>query len=284
MTVSTELVLKAAAPSDVEVARGGPPRGLNALGGLSQHIVSVLQRNNANLAMLGVPPQPEPEDGLWEDVAVPQARARWNMWVNSIKDAAQDEYLDFRFSDLDANQHPENLRKWLASLLQAKEEGDRPSCLNWIMPGNIGSGKSASVCALGNEAAAMGLWTLYVKHSTYVTWLRPDMAPRNQKPWEIQKMFIGCDLLILDELCGEMDGTATEFTRRETINLIDARISAGRPTAYTTNLRSRRQPGSHAMGIVDVLGERLLSRLESSAHLAKVEGPDRRKPAKPLDW
>jgi DNA replication protein DnaC len=104
------------------------------------------------------------------------------------------------------------------------------------------------------------------------------------KAWEIRKRFVECDVLILDELCGEMDMTATEFARRETIDLIDARIAAGRPTAYTTNLRSRRTPEHPGLGVVDILGERLLSRLEASAHLVRIQGPDRRKPARPLDW
>ncbi|MFJ4880084.1 hypothetical protein ACIP93_33420 [Streptomyces sp. NPDC088745] len=267
-----------------DITATGPARGMNAFADLSAHIVKVLQNNGADISKLGVPPQPKPQDGLWEDVSVPQARARKNMWRNSIIDAAQDEYLRFRFSDLDDNQHPRTLERWLDSLVQAKKEGARPSVLNMLMPGPIGSGKSASACAFGNEAADRGLYALYVKHATYLTWRRPDSAPRNMKAWEVRKMFVECDALVLDELCGEMDVTATEFARRETIDLIDARISAGRPTAYTTNLRSRRQPGSPVMGVVDILGERLLSRLESSAHLAKIVGPDRRKPVKPLDW
>jgi DNA replication protein DnaC len=257
---------------------------MNAFGDLSAHIVRVLEKNGADISQLGVPPQPEPTDGLWEDVSVPQARARLNMWRNSVYDAAQDEYLAFRFDHLDDNQKPKTLRNWLGSLVEAKRAGDRPETLNMIIPGPIGSGKSAALCALGNEAAERGLWTLYVKHATYLTWRRPDSAPHNMKAWEVRKRFVECDFLTLDELCGEMDVAATEFARRETVDLIDARIAAGRPTAYTTNLRSRRQPGSQAMGVVDILGERLLSRLESSAHLAKIVGPDRRRPAKPLDW
>ncbi|MFD0052062.1 hypothetical protein ACFVHQ_22800, partial [Actinomycetes bacterium NPDC127524] len=85
-------------------------------------------------------------------------------------------------------------------------------------------------------AAERGLWTLFVKHATYLTWRRPDSAPHNMKAWEVRKKFVECDLLVLDELCGEMDMTATEFARKETTDLIDARIAAGRPTAYTTNL------------------------------------------------
>ncbi|MEU9354977.1 ATP-binding protein [Streptomyces griseoloalbus] len=261
-----------------------PSRGMNALGALSEHIVRVLEKNGADISQLGVPPQPEPTDGLWEDVSVPQARARRNMWRNSIIDAAHDEYLAFRFPHLDENQKPTTLERWLDSLIEAKKLDARPSVLNMIIPGPIGSGKTAAACTLGNEAAERGLWSLFVKHATYLTWRRPDSAPHNMKAWEVRKKFVECDLLILDELCGEMDGVATDFARRETIDLIDARISAGRPTAYTTNLRSRRQPGSQAMGVVDILGERLLSRLESSAHLATIVGPDRRKPAKPLDW
>ncbi|MDI3102015.1 ATP-binding protein [Streptomyces sp. AN-3] len=261
-----------------------PARGMNALGALSEHIVKVLEKNGADISQLGVPPQPEPTDALWEDVSVPQARARRNMWRNSIVDAAHDEYLAFRFPHLDENQKPKTLVSWLDSLIEAKKLDARPSHLNMIIPGPIGSGKTAAACTLGNEAAERGLWTLFVKHATYLTWRRPDSAPHNMKAWEVRRKFVECDLLILDELCGEMDMTATEFARRETIDLIDARISAGRPTAYTTNLRSRRKPGSQAMGVVDILGERLLSRLESSAHLAAIVGPDRRKPAKPLDW
>ncbi|MEU2968969.1 ATP-binding protein [Streptomyces ardesiacus] len=261
-----------------------PARGMNALGALSEHLVRVLEKNGADISQLGVPPQPEPSDGLWEDVSVPQARARRNMWRNSIVDAAHDEYLAFRFDHLDDNQKPNTLRNWLDSLIEAKKLDARPGTLNMIVPGPIGSGKTAAACTLGNEAAERGLWTLFVKHATYLTWRRPDSAPHNMKAWEVRKKFVECDLLVLDELCGEMDMTATEFARRETVDLIDARISAGRPTVYTTNLRSRRQPGSPAMGVVDILGERLLSRLESSAHLVKVVGPDRRAPAKPLDW
>ncbi|MET8696818.1 hypothetical protein ABZV65_30260 [Streptomyces bauhiniae] len=269
----------------LEAPVSAPERGMNRLDSLSDHLLSVLRRNGADLARLDVPAQPAPgEDGLWEDVAVPQARAKRNAWRNSVIDAAQEDYLRFRFADLAPNQKPKTLRNWLDSLVEAKKSGARPDTLNMIVPGNIGTGKTAAVMALGNEAAERGLWTLVVKHATYLTWRRPDSAPRNMKAWEIRKMFVECDLLILDELCGEMDVTATEFARRETIDLIDARISSGRPTAYTTNLGSRRNPTTGAMGVVDILGERLLSRLESSAHLVKVLGPDRRKPVQPLDW
>ncbi|MFI6142344.1 ATP-binding protein [Streptomyces griseus] len=263
---------------------GAPARGLNAFGAVSAHVFNVMKNNGADMSKLGVPPQPAPEDGLWEDIAVPKARARKKAWLDSVQDASQGNYLKFRFADLDPNQHPSTLQKWLDSLVEAKKKKAQPSILNMIIPGNIGSGKSATVTAFGNEAVEVGIGALYIKHATYLTYRRPDMAPHNMTAHQVRQRFITCDVLVLDELCGEMDMAATEFARRETIDLIDSRLSAGLPTAYTTNLRSRRQPGSPGLGVVDILGERLLSRLEERAHLLKIQGPDRRKPAKPLDW
>lgn len=272
-----------------------PARGMNALSDLSAHVVAVLERGGADISKLGVPAQQEPDDGLWEDVAVPKARAARNAWRNSMLDAAHDEYLDFRFPVpgatapaserwLEPNQKPNTLRNWVASLVEAKRQKARPEVLNMIVPGNIGTGKTAAICACGNEAAAAGLSTLYVKHATYLTYRRPNSAPHNMSIHDVRRMFVSCDLLVLDEVCGDMDMTATEFARRETVDLIDSRLAAGRPTALSTNLRSRSEPGSGTLGVVDILGERLLSRLEARAHLVKILGEDRRKPAKPLDW
>ncbi|MGW0033070.1 hypothetical protein ACWDXD_25045 [Streptomyces sp. NPDC003314] len=277
----------------------GPARGLNALGGVSDHLYRVLQNNGANMAMLGIPPQPEPEDGLWEDVAVPQARARRNAWINSVRDASQDDYLRFRFPPqngeedlapdleaLDQLQKPGTLRNWVDSLVQAKEEKARPEVRNLIVPGSIGSGKSAMACAVGNEASLRGLGVLYVKHSAYLTWRRPDSAPRNMTTDAVRRMFVMCDLLILDELCGGMNTMASDFVEKESSELIDARNAAGRPTLYTTNLRGRRDPKSPSqiLAISDILGERFVSRMEEAAHVLRVVGPDRRRPAQLLDW
>ncbi|MFE4575745.1 ATP-binding protein [Streptomyces chartreusis] len=242
------------------------------------------------MSQLGVPDRrtDRSDADVWDDIAVPKARARRLAWERSVEDAAHQEYLGFRFFTgplaLDKNQKPQTLQNWLNSLVGAKRSESRPETLNMIIPGNIGSGKTAAAFALGNEAVLAGVDVLFAKHATYMTWRRPDSAPHNMKAWEVRKKFVTCELLILDELCGEMDTTATEFARRETIDLIDARISAGRATAYTTNLRSRRTPNHPGLGVVDILGERLLSRLESSAHVARIQGLDRRKPAKPLDW
>ncbi|MEE1764434.1 ATP-binding protein [Streptomyces sp. SP18BB07] len=261
-----------------------PARGLNALGDLSEHLLSVLERGGADMSKLGVPAQPEPEDGLWEDVNVPQARARRNIWIGSIREASHDRYLQLRLTDLDANQKPKTLQNWLSSLVEAKRVGAEPECLQMIVPGNIGSGKTTAVVALGTEASEKGLLVRFVKHATYLNWLRPDSAPSGKSSYSVRKDHVEADLLVLDELCGDMTGLATDFVCSKTTDLVESRLAAGRATIYTTNLKSRRRPGSQEISIVDILGERLVSRLGDRAASARIEGPDRRKPARPLDW
>ncbi|MFG2986141.1 hypothetical protein ACGFYQ_33650 [Streptomyces sp. NPDC048258] len=262
------------------ITPGSEPRPLFQV---TDAVIEVLRRGGADLSQLGVPAQPEPEDGLWEKVSVPQARALKNIWTNSMKEAAHDDYLRWRLDDLDPLQKPNTLRNWLDSLVQAKERKGRPETLNLIVPGNVGTGKTTALAALGNEASERGLVTRFVKHATYLAWRRPDGSPDDLRAYQVRKRHVEADLLILDELCGEMDGIATEFARRETIDLVDSRLAAGRATAFSTNLKSRGAPGKPP-GIADILGDRFLSRIEARAHLVTIQGPDRRKPHKPLDW
>lgn len=246
-------------------------------------IIAALRRGERDLSHVGPPPAPEP-DRHAGDVSAQQAAALKLIWANSIREAAHDDYLRWRLDDLDANQKPNTLRNWLGSLVEAKRLKARPEILHLIVPGNIGSGKTTALAALGNEASEQGLTVRFVKHATYLTWRRPDGGPSDMRAYDVRKKHVGCDLLILDELCGEMDGIATEFARRETVDLVDSRAAAGRPTAFSTNLRSRSTPDSPAPGIADILGERLLSRMRYRAHKLEIRGPDRRQPSTPLDW
>ncbi|MDI3407699.1 P-loop NTPase family protein [Streptomyces cavernicola] len=256
-----------------------PEREPKRLLEVTDRLLATLRRGGADLSQLGIP-SPTNEDGeldLWEDVSVPQANARALAWKNSMKAADHDDYLKWRFADLDDYQRPQALGAWLDSIVEAKRRKARPSTMNFIASGNIGSGKTTAVAALGNEAANRGLLVRFVQHSTYLTWRRPDGGPDGLSRFEIRRRHVeDPDLLILDELCGEMDGMQTEFVRRETTDLVGSRLASGRPTVYSTNLKRD--------GITAVLGERLLSRIEDRAYLAKIVGPDRRAPRKPLDW
>ncbi|MCX4677591.1 hypothetical protein OG413_20175 [Streptomyces sp. NBC_01433] len=255
-----------------------PEREPKRLFTITERTIAALKRGGADLAQLGVPAPPEDSDTvLWDDVSVPQANARTLAWRNSMLAADHDDYLKWRFSDLDDNQQPQALSGWLSSVVEAKRTQARPSAMHFIVSGNIGSGKTTMVAALGNEASERGLLVRLVQHSTYLAWRRPDGGPDNMSKYEIRRRHVqDPDLLILDELCGEMDGVQTDFVRRETTDLVGSRLASGRPTAFSTNLRRD--------GIKAILGERLLSRIEDRAYLAKVVGPDRRTPRKALDW
>ncbi|WP_435059431.1 hypothetical protein [Streptomyces sp. bgisy060] len=246
--------------------------------GVTDHVLAILKRGGADLSQLGaaMPDEADPI-GLWEDVSVPQAHARALAWRNSVLAADHDDYLKFRFTDLDTYQGPALLKGWLKTLVEAKRTGARPDTMNLLVAGNIGSGKTTGLFALGNEASERGLLVRVIQHSTYLAWRRPDGGPDGLSRYQIRKRYVeDPDLLILDELCGEMDGVQTDFVRRETKDLVGSRIAAGRPTAYSTNLRRD--------DIKAVLGERLLSRIEDRAYLMKVVGRDRRTPRQALDW
>ncbi|MEU8540923.1 hypothetical protein AB0C52_13200 [Streptomyces sp. NPDC048717] len=245
---------------------------------VSDRVLAALKRGGADLSQLGVDePDHDHAAGLWEDVAVPQAHARTLAWRNSVLAADHDDYLKWRFADLDPYQGPHLLKAWLDTLIEAKRTGARPDTMNYIAAGNIGSGKTTGVLALGNEASERGLLVRVIQHSTYLAWRRPDGGPDGLSKYQIRKRYVeDPDLLILDELCGEMDGVQTDFVRRETKDLVGSRIAAGKPTAYSTNLRRD--------DIKTVLGERLISRIEDRAFLMKVVGPDRRRPRQALEW
>ncbi|MFD7334948.1 hypothetical protein ACFV98_02945 [Streptomyces violascens] len=265
--------------STMTAGRFIPEREPKRLFHVTNSMLATLRRGGADLSQLGIPALPDKEDGLelWEDVAVPKANARALAWTNSMKAANHDDYLKWRFADLDDYQRPKALQGWLDSLVQAKKERARPDTMHFIVSGNIGSGKTTMVSALGNEAASRGLLVRLVQHSTYLAWRRPDGAPDGMSRYEVRRRHVeDPDLLIVDELCGEMDSLQKEFVRRETTDLVGSRLASGRPTAFSTNLKGD--------GIKAILGERLLSRIEDRVYVAKVVGPDRRAPRRTLDW
>ncbi|MER8103309.1 ATP-binding protein [Kitasatospora sp. NPDC094016] len=168
---------------------------------------------------------------------------------------------------LDADQHPEVLAYWvqrLAAGLDTKQ--------HLVAFGNVGSGKTAALIALGSLAVSAGVMTRYVRHGDYVRWLRPDGAPPGLTQLQVREFHDRAGLLILDELCGEMDGQATEAVRQATGDLLSARIASGLPTAIGTNL--------HSAQIAKILGDRIVSRLGESATALQFVRPDRRQPVR----
>lgn len=207
---------------------------------------------------------PPPEDArAYDDPEDARVRA----FHASLKVAHLTEHLDVTVDHLGEDQHPGVIRRYIAAL------GDHAAPIRTlILTGRIGSGKTTAAIAVGNAAAEHGMVVRFVKHSTYLRWLRPDGAPEGTTGEQVRERFRRAQLLILDDLGAELEQEASTFVRQETSDLLGDRLGDGRPTVVTTNLSSEVLSAS--------LGERMVSRLGARAHPLRFVGPDRRKPVK----
>lgn len=200
------------------------------------------------------------------DLRAYQADVRARAWYNDLRAAEHVGLADWTLDKLSDDQHPHHLRRYVEALASGA-----PQFLNAVMTGCVGSGKTSSAIAAGNAAADAGLSVRFVKHSTYLAWLRPDGAPDGLTPAQVRSRYRRCDLLILDDLgSGLAIKESSEFVQRETEDLADDRLNGERATIYTTNFK---QPD-----LVIMLRARALSRIGARAVLFEFEGPDRREP------
>ncbi|MFE2723887.1 ATP-binding protein [Kitasatospora sp. NPDC059327] len=221
---------------------------------------------------------PAQDSTVWDEPDEYRQDIYRRAWLKSLERARHTAYLRHHVSAppggppeghvlLDDAQHPRALAYWVERLAAGHETKQ-----HLIGYGNVGSGKTAALIALGSLAVQSGIMTRYVRHGDYVRWLRPDGAPTGMTAIQVREFHDRCGLLILDELCGEMDGQATEAVRQATGDLLSARIATGLPTAVGTNL--------HSDQIAKVLGARIVSRLGESAMALEFAHPDRRSPVR----
>lgn len=208
-------------------------------------------------------PAPDPAQ-IRADVEEHKASMRLRAWVAT----APERYSTARLAELDAKQHPDLLLRWLASDSQTL-----------FLVGPTGTGKTHAAWATGYEAVCAGKFVRGWEHNAYLAALRPGGSPDDA--WLIRKRADGCDILILDDFGSEMDAVdiggdareATEFTRRETVLLLNNRLEARRRQIITTNL-----PWN---GLAALFGDRITSRLREGMAVVQLTGPDRRLPDSP---
>ncbi|WP_030372357.1 ATP-binding protein [Streptomyces rimosus] len=204
-------------------------------------------------------------------------------WVNSLALSGHGDYARYRLPALDGEQFPDHLRRYVEELAKTRQHNRdqlkvpeaqrniaRPSIQHLIAHGSVGSGKTVAAAAAGAFAVECGLMARFVSHSMYLSWLQPNNAPAGLTPVSVRERYERCDLLILDDLCNEMDEYATNHVRTHTSNLITARLNSGRATLFTTNLSFDQ--------VAAVLGDRLASRVGQRAVVLRMVGNDRRKP------
>lgn len=200
-----------------------------------------------------------------DDLADWRRETNQRAWRNSLTAGRVTDLADWTLARLDpTKQFPDALAGFVDDL------GEAAAKRNLVLTGNVGTGKTTMAIAAGNYAVESGHMARYVRHSTYLKWLRPEGTPRDITPWQIESRFRDCQLLVLDDLAGELDTDvmAREFVRDKTLNLIGDRIDSGLATIITTNQSSE--------VITTVLGDALISRISKNGTRIKVLGEDRR--------
>jgi DNA replication protein DnaC len=144
---------------------------------------------------------------------------------------------------------------------------------NLIVVGSVGAGKTATAIAAGHLSVDLGMPTRYVSHSYYLECLRPEGVPPNGlSKDQFKRSMIAAHVLVLDDFCADMnvDAPASEFARRETIALLNARMTQGKANIVTTNVTTEQ--------VRKMMDDRIASRLGTNAVVVTMADRDRREP------
>jgi hypothetical protein len=172
----------------------------------------------------------------------------------------------WRLEDVEDPRAREAVRHFIENLRGGKKR-------NAIVFGSVGAGKTSVLVAAGHYAVDRGIGARFVSHAEYLSHLRPEGAPPNgMSKVEYRRMMRDCALLVLDDLCAELnvDTPASEFVRRETMDLLGYRLTKRLPNLVSTNLTTAQ--------VQKVLDDRLASRLGMNAVVVPMVERDRRKP------
>lgn len=197
-------------------------------------------------------------------------------WTNSLRASDSDDLAHWTLDALAPEQDPDGALRVFAD--QCTEPGGLRTL---VLGGPVGTGKTSAAVALGNALLEQGRMVRFVRHSTYLKWLRPEGAPSDMEDWQIRRRFRECDVLVLDDLAASLDGDvkAREFVRTETLDLIGDRAdSPGKVTIITTNQKAAvyNDEGRLIGGLTMIFGEQVMSRLSKNGYALTITGQDRR--------
>ncbi|HEX3037762.1 MAG TPA: ATP-binding protein [Oscillospiraceae bacterium] len=102
-----------------------------------------------------------------------------------------------------------------------------------IMQGGTGLGKTHLSLAIANAAIDKGFGVIYGSAQNMVTNLERERFSRDDNTDDTNRLLLGCDLLILDDLGTEF---ATSFVNAAIYNIVNTRLMAQKPTIISTNL------------------------------------------------
>lgn len=195
------------------------------------------------------------------------ARAAWNADLEVVRDDENEgvSLTSWRIEDIEDPAARSIIDRYIKQL----PGGKKRTC---ILHGSVGAGKTATAVAAGYAAVERGILTRYVSHNDYLARLRPGAARGELTSEQYKEKLKTATLLVLDDFCADMsvDAPASEFARRETMELLNYRLHKGKPTIVTTNLSTAQ--------VAKVIDDRLASRLGMNAVVVAMIEKDRREP------
>ncbi len=168
------------------------------------------------------------------------------------------DYADASLADLTG--HPTYPDHPQRDVLAAWWESDSKTLL---LVGAIGTGKTRTAYAIGNQALTGGAYVIATTVAEYLEDARPGVDQHTLG--DKARM---CDLLILDDLGAERE---TDWSIAEATLLVDIRVRENRRTIVTTNASAEELEQRH--------GRRIVDRLAHRATVVSFTGPSRRRRA-----
>jgi DNA replication protein DnaC len=148
------------------------------------------------------------------------------------------------------------------------------TCLSWaetftpqseslILMGRTGLGKTHLSSAMALMVSEAGFGVVYAPVQRMMNMLEAEKFSYGEKRADALNTYLGCDLLVLDDLGAEF---STQFTAAALFNVINTRLVEKRPTIISTNLTIEE--------ILSRYGERMVSRLICEYQELPFEGKD----------
>lgn len=149
------------------------------------------------------------------------------------------------------------------------DEDDIRSARNLWLLGPVGRGKTHLACAVLRAQHQAGLTAVFTTPRDLIRDLRASWGERNSAAKEQQALarYTDCDVLVLDDV-GASFGKEAELV--QLFDVINERDAHDMRTIITSNLTPK--------ALLDVLGDRIFSRLRDQALVLTLDGDDHRQP------
>ena len=161
---------------------------------------------------------------------------------------------------------PQTLRSIITEWLdEATRPNGQPRPAGLFLCGHPGTGKTHLAASIVRRVISMGKSIRFRRAAQLYQAIRDSYGNDSVSEAEVLADFVDAPLLVLDDLG---TGSLSDHERRYTLEVLDSRLNANRPTIITSNLTIEQ--------IRDAMDDRIASRL-NTFKLISFNGQDRRK-------